>query len=87
VRRPAKQQDPVTRVLLYGRTGCHLCDEARSVVAVVTGELGTNFEEIDVDSDPELARRYGEEVPVVCVDGRQIGFWRIDPARLRAALR
>lgn len=77
----------MTRVLLYGRTGCHLCDEARSVVAVVTGELGTNFEEIDVDSDPELARRYGEEVPVVCVDGRQIGFWRIDPARLRAALR
>lgn len=77
----------MSRVLLYGRTGCHLCDEARAVVVAVTRELGVDVEEIDVDSDPDLVRRYGDEVPVVCVDGRQIGFWRIDPARLRAALR
>lgn len=77
----------MSRVLLYGRTGCHLCEEARAVVVAVTGELGADFEEIDVDADPDLVRRYGDEVPVVCVDGRQIGFWRIDPARLRAALR
>ncbi len=74
------------RVLLYGRAGCHLCEDARSVVAQVTGELGVGFDEVDVDGDPELARRYGDEVPVVCVDGRQVGFWRIDPERLRTAL-
>lgn len=77
----------MSRVLLYGRSGCHLCDDARAVVAAVTAELGTGFDEVDVDTDPDLVRRYGDEVPVVCVDGRQVGFWRIDPARLRAALR
>ncbi|HWJ54363.1 MAG TPA: glutaredoxin family protein, partial [Propionibacteriaceae bacterium] len=40
-----------------------------------------------VDRDPELQRRYGEEVPVTFVDGRQHDFWRVDPDRLRAALR
>lgn len=76
----------MSRVLLYGRAGCHLCEEARAVVVEVTAELGMSFEEVDVDSDPALARRYGDEVPVVCVDGRQIGFWRIDPGRLRSLL-
>lgn len=74
-------------MLLYGRAGCHLCDDARAVVAGVTGELGVGFDEVDVDTDPDLVRRYGDEVPVVCVDGVQIAFWRIEPERLRAALR
>jgi glutaredoxin len=76
----------MSRVQLYGRAGCHLCDEARAVVAEVTGELDTGFEEIDVDSDPALVRRYGDEVPVVCVDGAQVAFWRIDAQRLRSLL-
>ncbi|HEX7354566.1 MAG TPA: glutaredoxin family protein [Mycobacteriales bacterium] len=77
---------PPPRVLLYSRVGCHLCDDARRVVAAVTEESGAGFAEVDVDGDPALVRRYGDEVPVVCVDGRQIGFWRIDASRLRAAL-
>lgn len=76
----------MSRVLLYGREGCHLCEDARAVVTEVTAELGIGFEEVDVDSDPALARRFGDEVPVVCVDGRQIGFWRIEAVRLGAAL-
>lgn len=71
------------RVLLYSRAGCHLCDEARSVVMAVVGHA---FRELDVDADPALAARYGEEVPVVVVDGRQVGYWRIAESRLRAAL-
>ncbi len=48
--------------------------------------VGEAFEEVDVDSDPLLAARYGEEVPVVMVDGRQISYWTVEEARLRAAL-
>ena len=74
------------RVTLYGRTDCHLCDEARTVVARVCADLGESFEEIDVDSDPALRERFTDEVPVTFVDGRQHDFWRVSESRLRAAL-
>jgi glutaredoxin len=74
------------RVTLYSRVGCHLCDDARLVVARVCADLGEDFEEIDVDGDPDLQDRFGDEVPVTFVDGRQHDFWRVDEARLRAAL-
>ncbi len=74
------------RVTLYGRAGCHLCDEARTVIAAVCEELGEEYAEVDIDTDPALVDRFGEEVPVTFVDGRQHDFWRVDPARLRAAL-
>nr|WP_218848891.1 glutaredoxin family protein [Nocardioides perillae] len=71
---------------MLGKPGCHLCDDARAVVAAVCAELGEAFEELDVTTDAELLARYGEEIPVTFVDGRQHDFWRVDPARLRAAL-
>jgi len=76
----------MTRVTLYTRAGCHLCDEARAVVAQVCEELGEGFEEIDVDTDPALRERFTDEVPVTFVDGRQHDFWRVSPDRLRTAL-
>jgi glutaredoxin len=78
------------RVTLYSKPGCHLCDDARAVVASVCAELGEEFEEVDITAGPEaaeLVRRYGEEIPVTLVDGRQHDFWRVDATRLRAALR
>ncbi|PVG82500.1 NrdH-redoxin [Nocardioides gansuensis] len=77
---------PTPRVTLYGRAGCHLCDTAREVVARVCADLGETWEEIDIDTDPVLQDRYGEEIPVTLVDGAQHDFWRVDEARLRAAL-
>jgi glutaredoxin len=74
------------RVTLYGRQGCHLCDDARAVIERVCADLGEGFVEVDVDSDPALLDRYAEEIPVTLVDGRQHDFWRVDEARLRAAL-
>ena len=74
------------RVTLYTRPGCHLCQEARAVVESVCAELGESFTEISILDDPELLRRYAEEIPVTLVDGRQHDFWRVDPTRLRAAL-
>jgi glutaredoxin len=74
------------RITLYGRPGCHLCDEARAVIEKVCAEVGEQYVEVSIDDDPELQRRFTEEVPVTFVDGRQHDFWRVDEARLRAAL-
>jgi glutaredoxin len=74
------------RITFYTRTGCHLCDDARRVIERVCSELGEGYAEVDIDSDPALVDRFGEEVPVTFVDGRQHDFWRVDPGRLRAAL-
>jgi hypothetical protein len=75
-----------SRVLFYSKPGCHLCDEAREVVVRVCAELGETFEERNILDDPELQRRYGEQIPVTVVDGRQHDVWRVDEARLRQAL-
>ncbi|HET7430737.1 MAG TPA: glutaredoxin family protein [Nocardioides sp.] len=74
------------RVTLYSRPGCHLCEDARAVIEAVCTELGESYEEISILEDPELIRRYAEEIPVTLVDGRQHDFWRVSAERLRAAL-
>ena len=73
----------MSRTVVYTRQRCHLCDDA---LAVVRSVVGDDLEAIDVDTDPALVSRYGEEVPAVLVDGRQIAYWRISADRLRAAL-
>ena len=73
-------------VTLYGRPGCHLCDEAREVVAAVAAEVGVGWEERSILDDPALKERYAEQIPVTLVDGRPHDFWRVSADRLRAAL-
>lgn len=75
------------RVTLYSRPGCHLCDDARVVVARVCAELGEEYAEVDITTDPELLQRFTDEIPVTLVDGEQHDFWRVDPERLARALR
>ena len=86
-RRQRRQAGDGPRVRLYSRPGCHLCEAAEEVVARVCADLGERYEVVLVDDDPDLQRRFGEEVPVTFVDGRQHDFWRVDEQRLRAALR
>jgi len=84
---PGAHPDPAARVRLLTRPGCHLCDDARPVVASVCTELGVGWTEVDISSDPVLLDRYWEQIPVTIVDGAQHDFWHVDAARLRAALR
>ncbi len=70
----------------YTRPGCHLCDEARAVVARVCEDLGERFDEVDISGSEELERRFGQEIPVTFVDEEQHDFFRVDAARLRRAL-
>ncbi|MFC5728981.1 MULTISPECIES: glutaredoxin family protein [Nocardioides] len=74
------------RVTLYGRPGCHLCDDARIVIEQVCAELGESYREVSIDDDPGLQERFANEIPVTFVDGRQHDFWRVSPDRLRRAL-
>jgi glutaredoxin len=73
-------------VVVYGKPGCHLCQDAELVVAAVCDELGEQWRGLDVSVDPALMVTYGEQLPVIFVDGAQHDFWRVDPARLRSAL-
>jgi glutaredoxin len=75
------------RVTLLSKPGCHLCEDARVVIEAVTAELGETFVELDITTDDELYTRWWEQIPVTLVDGVQHDFWRVDPDRLRAALR
>jgi glutaredoxin len=77
---------PAPRVRLLAKPGCHLCDDARAVIEAVCADLGVTYDEVDVTADADLMRQYGEEIPVTFVDGEQHDFWRVDAARLRAAL-
>ena len=74
------------RVILVGKPGCHLCDDARTVVAAVCADTGAGWVEVSILDDPELADRYAEQIPVVLVDGVVHDFWRVDARRLREAL-
>jgi glutaredoxin len=68
------------RLVLYGRPGCHLCDEAR----IVLERVGRPFEEVDIDSDERLLRRYLERIPVVALDGVELYDFFVDEQDLRA---
>ncbi|MBP2412341.1 hypothetical protein JOF48_001140 [Arthrobacter stackebrandtii] len=72
---------------LITKTSCHLCDDARTAVGKVAGDLGLPWTEKKIDGDAELTARFGEEIPVVLVDGVQRDFWHIDPVRLESVLR
>lgn len=74
------------RVLFIGKPDCHLCDDARVVVAAVCAELGEPWQERSILDDPALYDEFWERIPVVLVDERVAGFWRIEAAELRAAL-
>ena len=77
---------PEPRLGLITRVGCHLCDEAKEAMDRITAATGERWTEIDVDSDVELVREYSDRVPVVLLDGREHGYWRVEEPRFRAAL-
>lgn len=73
-------------IVIYTRRECGLCEEAKAVVEPIATRRGLSLELVDVDGDPSLAERYGEEVPVVFVHGRKAFKYRVEPARLEALL-
>ena len=77
---------PAARVTLLGKAGCHLCDDARAVIAKVCAELAVDWTEIDITADQRLFDQYRDQIPVTLVDGEQHDFWHVSEDRLRRAL-
>jgi glutaredoxin len=76
----------MTRVVLYGAAGCHLCEQARETIVAVRDELAFELEEVDITGDPELESRYRELLPVVEIDGRRAFFYRVPTEAFRRAV-
>ncbi|MFM8896501.1 MAG: glutaredoxin family protein [Actinomycetales bacterium] len=74
------------RVVLIGKPACHLCDDARAVIAEVCDRLAVTWSETSIFDDPALYDEYWERIPVTLVDGRIHEIWRVDPAALERAL-
>jgi glutaredoxin len=68
----------VHEVILYTRSGCHLCDEVKATLARLESHGGFSWREVDIDSDPELRQKFNEEVPVVFIDGKKAFKYRMD---------
>ncbi len=72
----------MTRVTLYGRDGCHLCDDARAVL----DRVGEPYDLVDIEGDDELFKRYLERIPVIAVDGEEAFDFFVAEEALRARL-
>jgi len=76
-----------TKVVIYSRTNCHLCEVAEKNVREVLVEISFDLEIIYIDGDQELQRLYGEEVPVITINGDMHDYSKVDKQRLTQALR
>ncbi len=70
------------RVVLYGKPGCHLCDDARAILV----RVGAPFSEVDITTDDALHAAYLERIPVVTIDGEERFELFVDEAALRGLL-
>jgi glutaredoxin len=73
-------------VTLLGRAGCHLCDEARAALERIRATQPFHLEEIDIEADDELFKRYLERIPVVTLDGEELWDHFVDEEDLRRRL-
>jgi glutaredoxin len=71
---------------LITRPGCHLCDVAKEALGRIAADTGEDWVELNVESDIALEREYGDRVPVILLDGREHGYWRVEEERLRRDL-
>ena len=69
-------------VTLYGKPGCHLCDDARETVERVRARHPFELREVDVSLDPELHREYGERIPVLALNGEELFDFFVEEAVL-----
>jgi hypothetical protein len=82
---------PLPDLFLYGRAGCHLCDDAREVLAglfaerAASGRPNPTLVERDIETDPDWERIYFPSIPVVVLGDRRLEF-ATSPAKLRRLL-
>ncbi len=84
----SKQTDRFARsiVTVFTRHGCHLCHGAIEILEGMSAELDFTIEKIYIDGDESLEKLYGEQIPVIQIDGVHHDFFRVDPERFRSSL-
>jgi glutaredoxin len=75
------------RLTLLTRPGCHLCDVAKEAMDRVAAATGEGWTEIDITGDDALEEEYGFRIPVVLLDGKEHGYWRVEEDRLLRDIR
>jgi glutaredoxin len=74
-------------VIVYSRPGCHLCDEAKAAITSAGCSDQFTLEEVNIESDDELLRKYKYDIPVVTIDGVETFIHRVDPAEFIRVIR
>lgn len=72
---------------LYTRPGCHLCDDLRALCERLGGEFRLHLTEVNIETDPALQARYGQEIPVLWIEGRKAVKYRTTEGALRRLLK
>jgi glutaredoxin len=75
----------MTVVTVYSRENCHLCEVAIETLTSVAAELDFEIEKVLIDSNEELIKKYGEEVPVIHIDGKHHDIFRVNLERFRSS--
>ena len=75
------------RLVLYSRVDCCLCDEMKTVIRQVAERTPIEIEEIDIDSSADLKQKYGEEVPLLFINGRKSFKYQVTARQLAARLK
>jgi len=76
----------VIEVVLYGRDGCCLCDDARAILERVRARHPFTLTERDIEADEALLRAYLERIPVVTIEGDEVFELFVDEAALERRL-
>jgi len=76
----------MTKITIYSRNGCHLCDDAFNTLESMREELNFEIDVIDIDQNAELVKLYSDQVPVIHIDGQHHDFYKVDPVRFRSSL-
>lgn len=75
-----------SKLVLYSRTYCHLCEDMLAALQALRGEFAFEVEVLDVDADPVLEAKYDELVPVLEADGQELCHYFLDVEKVRAYL-
>jgi glutaredoxin len=74
------------RLTLYSKPGCHLCEEMKDVVRRVARQIPLSVDEVDISADPALESRYGQDIPVLMIEGKKAAKFRIGEEALTRML-
>jgi len=74
------------QVTIYSRSGCHLCEQAHQILLALQSKADYEITEIFIDGEPDLIELYGEQVPVIHIDGKPHDYFRVNPERFLKAI-